>query len=146
MEHSSQSHFRDVGFWKRALHMVLFAIAYSIAELILAVVILVQFVTILFTGRASEPLLRFGNGLATYVRQILRFLTYNTETMPFPFADWPEEAAEGDRWRGAAGVPASAAANAGGTDDAAPPAPAPPQPAEPQPPTPDAGGQGEYPR
>jgi hypothetical protein len=121
----------------RALHMVLFAIAYSIAELILVLVILVQFVTILFTGRASEPLLRFGNGLATYVRQIFRFLTYNTEAMPFPFADWPEEAAEGERWRAPARQAEDAPASTSTASDATTHSPEPPRaPEPPQPPTP----------
>jgi len=137
VEHSSRSHLRDTGFWRRALHMVLFAIAYSVAELILVLVILVQFVTILFTGRASEPLLRFGNGLATYVRQIFRFLTYNTEAMPFPFADWPEEAAEGESWRAPAEQADETPADIGTVSDTAGPSPEPPRfPEPPQPPTP----------
>jgi len=95
---------KEAAFWKRALYMILFAIAYSIAELIVAVIVIVQFLTILFTGRANETLLQFGNSLSAYVWQILRFVMYNTEHMPFPFSDWPLEPVDGDRWRVGAGA------------------------------------------
>jgi hypothetical protein len=108
----SQSQLSERAFWSRALHMVLFAIAYTIAEFVIVLLVVVQFITILVTGRANEPLLRFGNSLSTYVRQILRFVLYNTETMPFPFSDWPDEPADGERWRGFAGNNGRAAADA----------------------------------
>jgi hypothetical protein len=99
MNESKTAQFAVPAFWKRALYMVLFAIAYSLAELVLGVVVLVQFFTVGFTGRANEPLLRLSNNLAAYVRQIYRFLAYNDETMPFPMGEWPDEPAEGAVWR-----------------------------------------------
>jgi hypothetical protein len=95
----SAPQFSEPAFWRRTLYMILFVIGYSIAELVVGLVVVVQFVVVLFTGTANEPLLRFGNGLATWVRQVFRFLTFNTETMPFPFSDWPDESADGGRWR-----------------------------------------------
>lgn len=100
MENANRSQLKDVAFWQRALYMLLFVIAYGIAEMIAGLIVLVQFVTILVSRRANETLLRFGNSLSAYVRQILRFVMYNTEEMPFPFADWPQEPADGERWRG----------------------------------------------
>ena len=98
MENVGQPQLRNPEFWKRALYMIAFAIAYSIAELVVLLVVVMQFLTILFTGRASEPLLQFGSSLADYVRQILHFVLYNSEQMPFPFADWPQPPAGGERW------------------------------------------------
>ena len=80
---------RDI--WVRAIFMVIFVIAYSIAELILAVVVLAQFFIVLFTGQANRNLLLFGSNLSAYVFQVFRFQTFNSETQPFPFADWPRE-------------------------------------------------------
>lgn len=100
MEYADRSQFKDVAFWRRTLYMVLFMIAYAIAEMIAGLIVVVQFVTILINGRANETLLRFGNSLSAYVRQMLRFVMYNTEQMPYPFSDWPQEPPEGDRWRG----------------------------------------------
>jgi hypothetical protein len=84
--------------WMRALFMILFVIAYSIAEILITVTVIVQFLIILFTGSANELLIRFGNNLSTYVYQIIRFETFNTEERPFPFMDWPDEPLGENRW------------------------------------------------
>ena len=60
----------------------------------------IQFFIVLFTGGANEQLLRFGNNLSAYVYRILRFQTFNTESQPFPFADWPDEAVADNPWTG----------------------------------------------
>jgi len=78
--------------------MILFAFAFSITKLIVTIVVVFQFFTILFTGCANEPLLKFGNSLAIYVREILDFQTFNTELHPFPFSPWPDEEPGGERW------------------------------------------------
>ena len=86
--------------WVRALFMVFFAIAYAIAELVVGAVVIVQFLVVLFTGGANERLLRFGNNLSAYVYRILRYQTFNTESQPFPFADWPNEKVADNPWMG----------------------------------------------
>jgi hypothetical protein len=77
--------------WKRFLYMVLFAIAYAVAKLVFTVVVIFQFLAILFTGHATEPLLKFGNNLSLYFAQLIRFQTFNTEEKPVPFSDWLDE-------------------------------------------------------
>jgi hypothetical protein len=57
---------------------------------VLAAVVLVQVCWSLITANTSERLRDFGSSLGQYLRQIVRFITYNSEDMPFPFADWPE--------------------------------------------------------
>ncbi len=84
--------------WVRALYMVLFIFAYSIAEVILAFLVVFQFFTILITGTCNEPLLRLGNNLSLYVYEVLQFQTFNSEILPFPFAPWPDEEPGGERW------------------------------------------------
>ena len=75
--------------WTRAIYMVLLAVAYFAAETLLVLTSVFQFVSILISGSANGPLLKFGLSLSTYVYQILRFETFNTEEKPFPFSDWP---------------------------------------------------------
>ncbi|MBY4676986.1 DUF4389 domain-containing protein [Marinobacterium arenosum] len=75
--------------WWRALYMVLFAIFYSVAEVVLAVVVIFQFLTVLIRGRRNERLQTFGQSLSSYIYQVLRFLTFNSERHPYPFSDWP---------------------------------------------------------
>ncbi len=86
--------------WMRLIYMIVLAIAYSLAELLMIAVVIFQFVFILLTGSANEPLLRLGQNLTRYIADIIRFQTFNTEDKPFPFDDWPDEAVGGERWRG----------------------------------------------
>lgn len=75
--------------WIRGLYMLLFYIIFSIAELVLALVVIFQFVLLLITGKTNERLLEFGDDLSVFIYQVLQFLTFNTEEKPFPFAPWP---------------------------------------------------------
>jgi hypothetical protein len=80
--------------WKRGLFMVLFALLYNLAELLILAVAVFQFVHKLITGEVNERLLVLGGGLSAYVYQVLRFLTFVAEEMPYPFAPWPSGGAE----------------------------------------------------
>jgi len=75
--------------WSRGLFIVLFAVIYSIAEIVLFTVVLFQFLSMLFTGETNDRLLKFGQSLSTYVYQILQFMTANSEEHPYPFNPWP---------------------------------------------------------
>ncbi|MEH6559226.1 MAG: DUF4389 domain-containing protein [Oceanicoccus sp.] len=81
---------KESSIWKRALYMLLFAVFYSIAEMVLFAVVVFQFLFKLVTGETNERLLDFGQSLATYVYQIVQFLNFNTENHPYPFGEWPE--------------------------------------------------------
>ena len=76
----------------RALFMILFVIIYYVAEWLVVAVAVFQFVVVLITGKANGNLTAFGEGLARFVYQIARFLTFNSEDKPFPFSQWPGEA------------------------------------------------------
>ena len=89
MNTSVKSNITRRGTWLRALYMVLFAVIYNVAEIVLAAVVLLQFLLVLLRGESNQRLLAFGKGLSTYVYQIFLFLTYNSEEMPFPFNPWP---------------------------------------------------------
>jgi hypothetical protein len=73
----------------RILWMVIFAIVWQLAELLLGAVVLIQLGYRLFYGAPSGSLLSFGDSLSQYLQQIGRFGTFNTEEKPWPFADWP---------------------------------------------------------
>jgi hypothetical protein len=100
MDETIKSHLTNPDLWVRGLFMILFAVAYSIAELVVVLVVVVQFLIVLFTGRSNENLQTFGKNLSTYVYQILQFETFNTETRPFPFSPWPDEAPGETPWSG----------------------------------------------
>lgn len=73
----------------RVLWMLLFALVWQLAELLLAGVVLVQLGYRLFYGAPSAALLAFGDSLSQYLAQIGRFGTFNSDEKPWPFADWP---------------------------------------------------------
>jgi len=98
MDPSTKENLADRNIWSRGLYMLLFVLAYSIAEIILTVLVVFQFVAALVTRRVNEPLQRFGTNLSMYVYQILQFQTFNSETRPFPFSDWPEEEPGDTAW------------------------------------------------
>lgn len=82
--------------WLRLVFVLLFAALYSLAELVLAAVVIVQFVVVLATGRRNQRLLRLGHGLSTYAYQVWMFMSFNSEIKPYPFAEWPAPPAEKD--------------------------------------------------
>jgi hypothetical protein len=75
--------------WLRGLYMLLFWLIYNVAEIVMIAVALFQFVVTLFTGKANLRVLEFGQSLSIYIYQVWRFLTFNSEELPFPFAAWP---------------------------------------------------------
>ena len=76
--------------WRRGLYMLLFAVIYSIAELLLTAVVIFQFLISVVTGSVNERLLSFGRSLSIFIYRVFLFLTYNSEQHPFPFAAWPK--------------------------------------------------------
>ncbi|MCB1694043.1 MAG: DUF4389 domain-containing protein [Pseudomonadales bacterium] len=91
--------FRDsvtsVDTWIRGLFMLLFAIIFSVAKVVMGCVIFIQFLFKLFAGDPNDRLMEFGDDLSVFMFQILQFQTFNTEMKPFPFAPWPEGDAAG---------------------------------------------------
>ena len=90
MDEQTKSNLSDRNIWSRGLYMVLMAIAFGIAEALLLIVAIFQFISALFTREISTQLHEFGANLSEYAFQIARFVTFQTEEKPFPFADWPD--------------------------------------------------------
>lgn len=88
------SHYKDRETWIRGLFMLLFAAIYHVAAILIGTVAVLQFAWKLVTGDANPRLTAFGEDLSRYFYQIMRFLTFNTDEKPFPFADWPSHPPE----------------------------------------------------
>lgn len=80
---------KDTKAWIRLLFMLLFGVIYSVAEVVLTLVVVFQFLCVLFSGSKNEKALLLGSQLSAFVYQVFNYLTYNSEEKPFPFADWP---------------------------------------------------------
>ncbi|HEX7046569.1 MAG TPA: DUF4389 domain-containing protein [Gammaproteobacteria bacterium] len=80
--------------WLRLLFIIIYGAILWLSAIVLAFVVVFQFLSVLFTRETQRNLLEFGGSLAEYVRQIVAYLTFNSEHKPFPFGDWPEAAGE----------------------------------------------------
>lgn len=75
--------------WMRGLIMLLMALIYHVIGTVLFVVTVIQFVIALLNDEPNSRLASFGRGMGRYLQQIVLFLTFATEEIPFPFNDWP---------------------------------------------------------
>jgi hypothetical protein len=75
--------------WIRGLFMLLMGFAFQVSGTVLCIVTVIQFVMILLSDAPNLRLVLFGRSMGNYLRQIVNFLTFATEEMPFPFSDWP---------------------------------------------------------
>jgi hypothetical protein len=73
----------------RGLFMLLIALAYHVSGTVMFIVTVIQFVMMLLNDKPNARLVSFGRSLGRYLQQIVNFLTFVTEEMPFPFSDWP---------------------------------------------------------
>ena len=90
MSNDIKENLKQSSTWKRGLYMLLFALFYSVAEIVLFAVVIVQFFFKLFTGKTNPRLLKLGQSIATYIYQIIQFLTFNSEYQSYPFGAWPK--------------------------------------------------------
>jgi Domain of unknown function (DUF4389) len=73
----------------RALYMLLFAVVFWIVSWTLAITAIAQLLVRLSTGHASAELARFGGSLARYTGQIIEYLTFVSERVPYPMGEFP---------------------------------------------------------
>lgn len=91
-ERPSGSPFTNPETWKRGLVMFLFMVAFGIAQSLLFLMTLVQFVWLLFKQEPNRPLAEFGRSLAAWLSEAAGFLTCATDEKPFPWKGWPRSA------------------------------------------------------
>ena len=89
MNTETKTNIQNTSTWIRILYMLLFVLAYSAAEFILAITVVIQVIIKLVTGELNERLKTFGNQISQYIFDVLKFLTFNSEDKPFPFDEWP---------------------------------------------------------
>ncbi len=75
--------------WARVIYMLLMALAFQVCGTVLCIVVVIQFVMVLLNDTPNARLVSLGRGLGNYLRQIVNFLTFASEEIPFPFSAWP---------------------------------------------------------
>ena len=91
MAESTRDNLTKSSTWMRLIYIILFTITFNVAEVVVAVITIVQFFTVLLSGGTPNKRLQdFGRTLGTYLRQVVSFLTYESDDKPFPIGEWPE--------------------------------------------------------
>lgn len=84
-----KSHLKERSTWLRLVYMLILAVAWTVAEVVFVAVVVLQFLAKLFTGKPIDRLVYFGRNLAVYMAEIVRFQTFVSEELAFPFKPWP---------------------------------------------------------
>ena len=90
MSNDVKENLKSQSTWIRGLYILIFAVFYTIAEIVLFAVIVFQFLLKLFTSETNERLGKLGQGLSTYIYQILQYMNFNSDYQPYPFGAWPK--------------------------------------------------------
>jgi len=88
MDEQISDNLKKLGTWKRLFFMLVFAVIMALVRMLLWGVVILQIGSLLLTGKVNNHILNFGRSLSVYIYHILLFLTFNTDSLPFPFADW----------------------------------------------------------
>jgi Domain of unknown function (DUF4389) len=88
MDEQIEENLKKISTWKRIFFMLIFAAIGGLVRMLVWAVILLQIASVLFTGNPNDNVLKFGRNLSLYTYHILMFLTFNTEALPYPFAEW----------------------------------------------------------
>jgi len=75
--------------WMRGLFMLLLMIAFWVAQWLLWLVAIVQFLWLFFAAEPNGFLVRFGKSLSLWLAETVRFVSCATDDKPFPWAAWP---------------------------------------------------------
>ena len=83
--------------WLRLVFMIGYCFLAWLAGMVGTIVIIFGFLWVLFTGDVNRQLAQVGQAIASYIYEIVRYLTYNTDDKPFPFGeDWPSGVSDED--------------------------------------------------
>lgn len=75
--------------WMRGLFMLIFLALFGLAETVLLVVAVIQFLWMLFAKEKNDALASFGVSLGKWLHQVAEFQTGARDKKPFPWAGWP---------------------------------------------------------
>lgn len=88
MQQEINDNLKKASTWKRIFFILIFAVIVGLVRMLFWAIILLQIASTLLTGTANQNILDFSGKLSAYLYHVVLFLTYNTDTLPFPFANW----------------------------------------------------------
>ena len=80
----------DLKKWQRLFFMVIYGMAINFVVSILIFLVAIQFIFYLFTSKTNNQLQSANNWLHGFFNDSLNFLSFNTDSKPWPFNDKSE--------------------------------------------------------
>lgn len=79
---------RPDNLWQHGLIMLILVLLVNLAQTLLGVCALFQFLWMLLTRERNAHIARFGQGIANWLAVTARFLTGDSDALPFPWTRW----------------------------------------------------------
>lgn len=80
---------QKVGQWLRIFPLLFFGLIAWFVLLGCFVMAAIQFVVVIVTDEPNQQLREFGARIGAYVREVIEYMIYGCDQMPFPFAPFP---------------------------------------------------------
>jgi uncharacterized membrane protein required for colicin V production len=87
-ENNSTDYSQNKSIWMRGLWMLILAVLFGVAETVLLVATLLQFLWMVFAKEKNQLLVEFGRKLANWLSKTARFQTGDSDEKPFPWTAW----------------------------------------------------------
>ena len=79
--------------WRRLFFVALYlAILCVLVDAVFVALVIIQCGFLLLTGEKNTKLLQFTDSVVLYYIQVLNYLCFRDDTLPFPFGDFPKKA------------------------------------------------------
>ncbi len=96
MDTNVKENVKNVDTWLRGLFIIIFGVIFYFLIGIIWLLVIFQFVTKVITGKLNDQLEKFSSSLTQYALQILDYVTFQSETRPFPFSPFPGSGPTGE--------------------------------------------------
>lgn len=81
--------------WLRFVFMLVSCVLAGVATFAGSVIVVIGFFYVLISGKVNRQVQEAGQSIATYLYNIFRYLTFNTDEKPFPLGgEWPSSTVE----------------------------------------------------
>jgi hypothetical protein len=79
---------RPENLWLHGLIMLILVLLVNLAQTVLGICAILQFLWMLFAKERNAGIARFGQGIAHWLAVTARFLTGESDERPFPWTNW----------------------------------------------------------
>ena len=80
----------------RLISMLVLALSFGMSIIVLLAIVMGQILFGLFAKEQNIALKQMGKKLSDYIYETLNYLTFNSETRPFPYKSWDDSSEQPD--------------------------------------------------